>query len=143
MSALARGYSLKRIRRKPKNLKLNLGCLLIPFKSLLQSLLLPGQQLKFLDSPATSYASRDLIRGLLVKEPQHRLGVKRCGTEIKQHLFFEGVNWALIRCNIPPEVPRPMESMLPRMPEEFGSVKPVGVGNKQSKDSRNRHGILG
>ncbi|KAK9910969.1 hypothetical protein M0R45_034901 [Rubus argutus] len=29
------------------------------------------------------YASRDLIRGLLVKEPQHRLGVKRGATEIK------------------------------------------------------------
>ncbi|GJR81393.1 serine/threonine-protein kinase D6PK [Tanacetum coccineum] len=48
-----------------------------------------GQQLKFPDSPATSYASRDLIRGLLAKEPQNRLGVKRGATEIKQHPFFE------------------------------------------------------
>uniref|UniRef100_A0A803LIE7 non-specific serine/threonine protein kinase n=1 Tax=Chenopodium quinoa TaxID=63459 RepID=A0A803LIE7_CHEQI len=72
-----------------------------------------GQQLKFPDSPATSYASRDLIRGLLVKEPQNRLGVKRGATEIKQHPFFEGVNWALIRCSTPPEIPRPMEMELP------------------------------
>ncbi|KAL3814999.1 hypothetical protein ACJIZ3_016267 [Penstemon smallii] len=85
-----------------------------------------GQQLKFPDSPATSYASRDLIRGLLVKEPQNRLGVKRGATEIKQHPFFEGVNWALIRCSTPPEVPRPVEAELPA---KYGQVDPVGVGN--------------
>ncbi|XVE76849.1 hypothetical protein DITRI_Ditri13aG0013200 [Diplodiscus trichospermus] len=92
-----------------------------------------GQQLKFPDSPATSYASRDLIRGLLVKEPQHRLGVKRGATEIKQHPFFEGVNWALIRCSTPPEVPRPMESELPGMPGKFGPPEPVGVGNSSKR----------
>ncbi|KAM0008315.1 putative protein kinase AGC-RSK-2 family [Helianthus debilis subsp. tardiflorus] len=89
-----------------------------------------GQQLRFPDSPATSYASRDLIRGLLVKEPQHRLGVKRGATEIKQHPFFEGVNWALIRCSTPPEVPRPVE---PEPPMKFGPVGPVGVGNNSKR----------
>lgn len=68
-----------------------------------------GQQLRFPDSPATTYSGRDLIRALLVKEPQHRLGVKRGAAEIKQHPFFDGVNWALIRCSTPPEVPRPLE----------------------------------
>lgn len=82
-----------------------------------------GQQLKFPDSPATSYASRDLIRGLLAKEPQHRVGVKRGATEIKQHPFFEGVNWALIRCSTPPEVPRPVEAELP---SKHRLVDPVG-----------------
>ncbi|KAE8699702.1 Protein kinase G11A [Hibiscus syriacus] len=38
---------------------------------------------------AARYASRDLVQGLLVKEPQNRLGVKRGATEIKQHPFFE------------------------------------------------------
>ncbi|KAK9910968.1 hypothetical protein M0R45_034900 [Rubus argutus] len=89
-----------------------------------------GQQLRFPDSPATSYAGRDLIRGLLVKEPQHRLGVKRGATEIKQHPFFEGVNWALIRCSTPPEVPRPME---PELPGKFGAVDPVGVGSNSKR----------
>ncbi|TKY65250.1 Serine/threonine-protein kinase D6PKL2 [Spatholobus suberectus] len=88
-----------------------------------------GQQLRFPESPATSYASRDLIRGLLVKEPQHRLGVKRGATEIKQHPFFEGVNWALIRCSTPPEVPRPVECDLPA---KFEPVDTVGVGNNNS-----------
>ncbi|KAH6824031.1 Protein kinase superfamily protein [Perilla frutescens var. hirtella] len=85
-----------------------------------------GQQLKFPDSPATSYASRDLIRGLLVKEPQNRLGVKRGATEIKQHAFFEGVNWALIRCSTPPEVPRPVEA---EFPAKFGQVDLANVGS--------------
>ncbi|CAI9261745.1 unnamed protein product [Lactuca saligna] len=92
-----------------------------------------GQQLRFPDSPATSYASRDLIRGLLVKEPQHRLGVKRGATEIKQHPFFEGVNWALIRCSTPPEVPRPVE---PESPGKFGQVEPVGPGGLGNNSKR-------
>ncbi|XP_058212562.1 serine/threonine-protein kinase D6PKL2-like [Rhododendron vialii] len=89
-----------------------------------------GQQLKFPDSPATNYASRDLIRGLLVKEPQQRLGVKRGATEIKQHPFFEGVNWALIRCSTPPEIPGPVECELNG---KFAAVDPVGVGSKSKR----------
>ncbi|MCO5594761.1 hypothetical protein L7F22_048794 [Adiantum nelumboides] len=52
-------------------------------------------------------AVQDLIRGLLVKDPQKRLGAMRGASEIKQHPFFDGVNWALIRCATPPEIPRP------------------------------------
>ncbi|OIW14427.1 hypothetical protein TanjilG_20873 [Lupinus angustifolius] len=65
-----------------------------------------GQPLRFPESPTVSFAARDLIRGLLVKEPQHRLAYRRGATEIKQHPFFQNVNWALIRCANPPEVPR-------------------------------------
>ncbi|KAK2984248.1 hypothetical protein RJ640_010207 [Escallonia rubra] len=68
-----------------------------------------GQPLRFPESPVVSFSARDLIRGLLVKEPQHRLAYKRGATEIKQHPFFEGVNWALIRCATPPEIPKPVE----------------------------------
>ncbi|KAL8046265.1 hypothetical protein ABFX02_08G166500 [Erythranthe guttata] len=68
-----------------------------------------GQPLRFPEQPVVSFAARDLVRGLLVKEPQNRVGFKRGATEIKQHPFFEGVNWALIRCASPPEVPRPVE----------------------------------
>ncbi|KAH9297566.1 hypothetical protein KI387_029248 [Taxus chinensis] len=67
-----------------------------------------GQALKFPEMPAISSAARDLIKGLLVKEPQHRLASKRGATEIKQHPFFEGVNWALIRSTTPPEIPKPV-----------------------------------
>lgn len=67
------------------------------------------QPLRLPDSPTVSFAARDLIRGLLVKDPQHRLGFKRGATEIKQHPFFHGSNWALIRCTIPPQIPKPID----------------------------------
>lgn len=63
------------------------------------------QSLKFPDSPLVSCQARDLIRGLLVKEPECRFGSQKGAAEIKQHPFFEGLNWALIRCTIPPELP--------------------------------------
>uniref|UniRef100_A0A251K4T0 non-specific serine/threonine protein kinase n=1 Tax=Manihot esculenta TaxID=3983 RepID=A0A251K4T0_MANES len=63
------------------------------------------QSLKFPDSPLVSFQARDLIWGLLAKDPENRLGSEKGAAEIKQHPFFEGLNWALIRCAIPPEVP--------------------------------------
>jgi hypothetical protein len=41
----------------------------------------------------------------LIKEPGDRLGSAKGAAEIKQHPFFDGLNWALIRCAIPPELP--------------------------------------
>lgn len=72
-----------------------------------------GQPLRFPESPNVSFAARDLIRGLLVKEPQHRLAYRRGATEVKQHPFFQSVNWALIRCANPPDVPKPVPLDLP------------------------------
>lgn len=93
-----------------------------------------GQPLKFPETPSVSFAARDLIRGLLVKDPQHRLAYKRGATEIKQHPFFEGVNWALIRSMAPPEVPRPYEvpavAATPVPPE-----KKIGEGDSKSSGS--------
>lgn len=63
------------------------------------------QNLRFPDSPLVSLQARDLIRGLLVKEPENRLGTETGAAEIKRHPFFDGMNWALIRCAIPPEIP--------------------------------------
>ncbi|XP_072963102.1 serine/threonine-protein kinase D6PKL2-like [Typha angustifolia] len=79
-----------------------------------------GQPLRFPESPVVSFAARDLIRGLLVKEPQHRLAYKRGATEIKQHPFFEGVNWALIRCASPPDIPKPVD--IERLPGPMAST---------------------
>jgi protein-serine/threonine kinase len=70
-----------------------------------------GQPLRFPEHPNVSFAARDLIRGLLVKEPQHRLAYRRGATEIKQHPFFQSVNWALIRCTSPPQIPQPVKPM--------------------------------
>ncbi|KAI5666618.1 hypothetical protein M9H77_16471 [Catharanthus roseus] len=62
--------------------------------------------LKFPENPIVSSNARDLIRRLLQKEPENRLGSEKGAAEIKQHPFFEGLNWALIRCATPPELPR-------------------------------------
>ncbi|KAK8513323.1 hypothetical protein V6N13_002073 [Hibiscus sabdariffa] len=69
-----------------------------------------SHSLRFPSSPIVSFHARDLIRGLLVKEPENRLGSVKGAAEIKQHPFFEGLNWALIRCTIPPEMPRLCET---------------------------------
>lgn len=62
-----------------------------------------SQNLRFPDNPSVSSNAKDLIRGLLVKEPENRFGSLRGAAEIKQHPFFEGLNWALIRSAAPPE----------------------------------------
>uniref|UniRef100_A0ACD5ZS49 Uncharacterized protein n=2 Tax=Avena sativa TaxID=4498 RepID=A0ACD5ZS49_AVESA len=90
-----------------------------------------GQPLRFPEYPVVSFSARDLIRGLLVKEPQQRLGCKRGATEIKQHPFFEGVNWALIRCASPPEVPRPVEIERPsKQPVSTSETAGAGAAQK-------------
>ncbi|KAM1591934.1 hypothetical protein FF1_035830 [Malus domestica] len=48
--------------------------------------------------------ARDLIERLLVRDPRRRLGCAKGATEIKQHPFFGGINWALIRTYRSPEV---------------------------------------
>ncbi|XP_051136061.1 serine/threonine-protein kinase D6PKL2-like [Andrographis paniculata] len=87
-----------------------------------------GQPLRFPEAPMVSFAARDLIRGLLVKEPQHRLAYKRGATEIKQHPFFEGVNWALIRCATPPDIPRPVDYARIPHPTAQGNANQNGGG---------------
>ncbi|KAL1556157.1 Serine/threonine-protein kinase d6pkl2 [Salvia divinorum] len=91
-----------------------------------------GQPLRFPESPVVSFAARDLIRGLLVKEPHHRLAYKRGATEVKQHPFFQGVNWALIRCATPPDVPRPVD--IPA-PPPVKAVAPPPAAAPQNSDN--------
>ncbi|KAK9689565.1 hypothetical protein RND81_09G067500 [Saponaria officinalis] len=93
-----------------------------------------GQPLRFPEVPAVSFQARDLIRGLLVKEPQHRLAYKRGATEIKQHPFFEGVNWALIRCATPPDIPRPVEFERIPVPSASSSEK-AAVSDQKGSDN--------
>ncbi|MQM17948.1 hypothetical protein Taro_050931, partial [Colocasia esculenta] len=93
-----------------------------------------GQPLRFPESPVVSFAVRDLIRGLLVKEPQHRLAFKRGATEIKQHTFFEGVNWALIRCASPPDIPKPVKIERPLVPTASSNQKVVNIAERKVSD---------
>ncbi|WOG87704.1 hypothetical protein DCAR_0206935 [Daucus carota subsp. sativus] len=61
---------------------------------------------KFPESPMISSQAIDLMRRLLIKDPKSRLGSVKGAAEIKQHAFFHGLNWALIRCAVPPELPK-------------------------------------
>ncbi|XP_056161836.1 protein kinase PINOID-like [Syzygium oleosum] len=49
--------------------------------------------------------ARDLIAGLLCKDPARRLGSRRGSADVKKHPFFKGLNFALVRSLTPPEIP--------------------------------------
>ncbi|KAK6154839.1 hypothetical protein DH2020_009087 [Rehmannia glutinosa] len=53
---------------------------------------------------ASEMHARDLISGLLNKDPNRRLGSKRGAADVKTHPFFKGLNFALIRSVTPPSV---------------------------------------
>ncbi|KAL3627174.1 Serine/threonine-protein kinase AGC1-7 [Castilleja foliolosa] len=98
-----------------------------------------GQPLKFPETPQVSFSARDLIKGLLVKEPQKRIAYKRGATEIKQHPFFEGVNWALVRSAAPPYIPEVVDFTQYASKDTGNSdkkmVEIVGQDRKQSNSS--------
>ncbi|CAG7869081.1 unnamed protein product [Brassica rapa] len=95
-----------------------------------------GQPLRFPENSQVSSTAKDLIKGLLVKEPQKRIAYKRGATEIKQHPFFEGVNWALIRGQTPPHVPEPVDFSCYERKEKEKECLPVlaaADGGKEKK----------
>ncbi|KAA8518605.1 hypothetical protein F0562_016079 [Nyssa sinensis] len=86
------------------------------------------ESLEFPDSPIVSFQARDLIRGLLIKEPENRLGSEKGAAEIKQHPFFDGLNWALIRCAVPPQVPEVCDIGVLNMPTQEKGIKYLEYG---------------
>nr|AML77467.1 putative LOV domain-containing protein [Dacrydium balansae] len=62
------------------------------------------KELKFPKSVPVSLSAIQLIHGLLNRDPKNRLGSYSGANEIRQHPFFKGVNWALIRSMKPPEL---------------------------------------
>lgn len=50
----------------------------------------------------SEFHARNLISGLLNKDPSRRLGSKRGAADVKIHPFFRGLNFALIRSVTPP-----------------------------------------
>jgi len=66
-----------------------------------------ARALEFPKEPGCSGAMKELISQLLVKDPAKRLGSLMGASAIKQHSFFDGVNWALLRCTTPPFLPPP------------------------------------
>ncbi|XP_024029562.1 serine/threonine-protein kinase D6PKL2 [Morus notabilis] len=82
-----------------------------PFKGFDHELTLANivaRALEFPKEPSIPSPAKDLISQLLVKDPTRRMGSTMGATAIKHHPFFNGVNWALLRCASPPFVPRPV-----------------------------------
>lgn len=67
------------------------------------------KDLTFPSSIPVSLTARQLIHGLLNRDPTERLGSKSGANEIKQHPFFREINWPLIRCMTPPELEVPIQ----------------------------------
>ncbi|KAL8541989.1 hypothetical protein ACS0TY_003011 [Phlomoides rotata] len=67
------------------------------------------KDLTFPSSIQASLAARQLIHTLLHRDPASRLGSSRGAIEIKEHPFFRGINWPLIRCMSPPELEAPIK----------------------------------
>ncbi|KAG6570493.1 Serine/threonine-protein kinase D6PKL2 [Cucurbita argyrosperma subsp. argyrosperma] len=81
-----------------------------PFRGMDNELTLANivaRALEFPKEPAVPVAAKDLISQLLVKDPARRLGSTTGSSVIKHHSFFQGVNWALLRCTTPPFIPPP------------------------------------
>ncbi|KAG5520279.1 hypothetical protein RHGRI_033002 [Rhododendron griersonianum] len=56
-----------------------------------------------------SLPARQLIHALLNRDPGSRLGSNSGANEIKQHSFFHGIHWPLIRCMSPPPLDAPLQ----------------------------------
>lgn len=81
------------------------------------------KDLTFPSSIPVSLAAKQLIHGLLQRDPSSRLGSSAGANDIKQHPFFEEIYWSLIRCMEPPALDVPLK--LTRKEPEL-KVKPEG-----------------
>ncbi|CAM0152363.1 unnamed protein product [Urochloa decumbens] len=62
------------------------------------------RDIRFPASIQVSLAARQLMYRLLHWDPANRLGSREGAWEIKQHPFFHGINWALVRAAAPPKL---------------------------------------
>nr|AML76606.1 putative LOV domain-containing protein [Bergenia sp. BC-2016] len=67
------------------------------------------KDLTFPSSIPVSLAARQLMNALLNRDPAIRIGSSSGANEIKQHPFFRGINWPLIRCMNPPQLDAPLQ----------------------------------
>ncbi|KAH6810443.1 phototropin 1 [Perilla frutescens var. frutescens] len=66
------------------------------------------KDLKFPRSKEVSLQGKQLMYRLLHRDPKNRLGSREGANEVKQHPFFRGINWALVRCMNPPTLDAPL-----------------------------------
>nr|ACT35018.1 phytochrome 3 [Plagiogyria distinctissima] len=61
-----------------------------------------SEELTFPTSISVCLAGKQLIAGLLQRDPAIRLGAFRGASDVKKHPFFQGIDWPLIRCSMKP-----------------------------------------
>lgn len=61
----------------------------------------------FPDHPATSTVCKSIIKKLLLKDEHKRLGSQSGASEVKQHKWFQSINFGLLRHQKPPIIPMP------------------------------------
>jgi hypothetical protein len=59
---------------------------------------------------------------LLHRDPANRLGSYEGASEIKQHPFFRGINWALVRAATPPKLVQVEEIEAPLQLQETAAA---------------------
>jgi len=75
---------------------------------------------------------KDLLKTLLLRDPKKRLGSNGGAEDIKDHPFFKGVKWQLVRHQQPPIVPKlkhPLDTSY------FRPVKELSVKETQEDES--------
>nr|QBP39308.1 phototropin-like protein [Avena sativa] len=82
------------------------------------------KDLTFPSSIPVSLEAKQLIHGLLQRDPSARIGSNTGANDIKEHPFFEDIYWPLIRCMSPPELDVPLKPIgketLPQAKPEEG-----------------------
>nr|AHZ63884.1 phototropin [Pellia neesiana] len=66
------------------------------------------KDLGFPSSIPISLGAKQVIRGLLHRDPKKRLGSDKGANDLKSHPFFSDINWPLIRCMTPPKLETPV-----------------------------------
>lgn len=68
------------------------------------------KDVQFRDGVPMSSAGKSFIRKLLVKDERKRLGSQLGASEVKQHRWFANISWGLLRHQVPPIVPAPVDT---------------------------------
>lgn len=86
---------------------------------------------------ATSTQCKGLIRRLLIKSDKKRLGSRAGAADVKQHQWFKGVTWALLRHNTPPILPLadPQKQQL----LQFALTYEPSADSKEKQNSSRHH----
>lgn len=81
--------------------------------------------------------AKSLLKGLLQRDPAKRLGSKRDAEEIKEHVFFYGINWdSVLRKELrPPRPPKPIV-----VPGSVAQERMVGAESLVKNETTNLKG---